>query len=1552
MSFSPIGASKAIGESYRRYLSTIFQIADAQYQAQFENELNQTQDFSKGPYLDVTDAFQKGQTVTDLIREGKLPNAFSRLNVHQDRALYRHQEAAITKIGEGKNLIVSTGTGSGKTESFLYPILAELTGEFEAGQLNPGVRALLIYPMNALANDQIERLREILTDFPEITYGSYTGQTLQTYAEALQEYRALNEGREPKKNELISREQMQKTPPHLLITNYAMLEYLLVRPKESELFEPRFTQKWKFIVLDEAHVYHGSTGIEVAMLLRRLKARLGKDDIQYILTSATLGNENENEAVAAFGRNLCNSDFSQDDVIRADRLQLKAPDNPIDLGLGFYHTVAEAISQNVGDEKLIAILEQEGLNTSGKKVEEILYNYLVKDRQYWLIRQQLDIPQTVAALMNRLNLTESDIAAFVTVATRAVKDGGKLFDARYHTFLRAPESVFITLSPSKKLFLTGKKTHVDEDGSEYAVFEAATCTHCHTLYLLGRIVQNKLHQTAGGDGEPRSAFLLGKAVEETDDEHTLDEAGEQLEEYELCACCGAINHVGSPHNCGHDAKYYHVVTKVQLTEEKSTLTKCPKCENTNTSGILRSFFAGQEAVTSVVGTSLFEQIPSTTVQVTQPITEEDEFGFGASSEEMQIEQTNAAKQFIAFSDNRQGAAYYATYLDQSYRNILYKRIIIEALKQPVYATGNCTMETLAEDVAAIMERQGVASSSEAVREGWKAVLHETSEIVTAHSLPGLGLLSFSVNQNRMRPNTKLNLSADEVRIICNVFMETMLAEGAVECPVSMTPEHRAFYLFQGIQTGYSLSDSNAQRHIKSFIPSNSRYQNRRTDYLRKVLAKKGIELSSEDITRNCEGFWKAFFEKTLMQSTKDGFRINPLELVPAVPNKVYRCAKCHRVTAHNISNVCPAYHCDGELKELIPADTFKDDHYYNIYQELEIRPLRVVEHTAQLEKDIAYDYQKKFKTKQLDILSCSTTFEMGVDVGSLETVFMRNMPPSPANYAQRAGRAGRSIHSAAFALTFCTKSSHDFSYFKAPERMIRGKIDPPVFEIENAKIAIRHLYASVFGIFWRQHPELFADVTTFFDGNPGETGFDLFRKFLEEKPIEVAKYLSAFLPKSLASTFHVNGFGWVKELTDSQEGFLETLNAEYKEEVDELQKVRDEYYREGRRGIDALQRRINTFQKENLLTYLARKGVFPKYGFPVDTVELEVSDKNGSAGRLSLQRDLAVAISEYAPGSQIVANGNLITSRYIRTIPSRQWKMSRYCRCDKCQSLNLRTYIPGDTVEYTQCDTCHEELKGIGKVYLIPEFGFVADSDSITKPGLKKPIRTYRGEVSYLPKNEEPEYMEYAIGSSSVQISMASDAELAVINDSNFFVCESCGYAELDSKNFHLSMRKKHKKKDGYPCVNERLTRYSLAYRFKTDAVQIRFPQEEIYDTGTALSLLNGILEGISDALNIERSDIAGCLTWYQNTVSHTGNYGFLVYDSTPGGAGHVKRIQSKEVLMQVFYATLEKMERCNCGGPEMETSCYSCLRNYYNQKYHDLLQRGIVVRFFRRILG
>ena len=1557
MAFSPIDAAKEIEKKYRRYLSALFSLDDPAYQEMFRQALHQSAPFAKGPYLDVSDAFRKGCTLRELIQDGTLPSSFARFAVPLDRPLYQHQLEALQKVNRGQNLIVSTGTGSGKTESFLYPILRELACEYESGTLSPGVRALLIYPMNALANDQIERLRELLAAFPEITYGSYTGQTKERRQDALAEYRALNGGQYPAENELISREQMKAAPPNILVTNYAMLEYLLVRPKESEFFSEKLQKYWHFIVLDEAHVYNGSTGIEVSMLLCRLRARLQKNDIQYILTSATLGSEDENEQVAHFGTDLCASPFRAENVVRADRINLDRPTQKSILGKPLYHEVAQEIRADKSEPEILDCIRKTGKVTlESTDLGEVLYDLIREDALYWAVRDELShAPQTVMQLTKVLSVSEETLDDFVTVASRAVKGGGKLFDARYHMFLRACESVFITLPPSRKLFLTGRKTYTDEQGNTFAVFEIATCSHCHAIYLLGRENSEHILEQNGSnaDFEPRSVYLLGASASDTDDEYTLEDAGENTQPYEVCAICGAINRRGARHYCDHDSSFYVPVQKVSLDENRQILTKCVRCENVSATGILRRFFTGQEAVTSVIGTALFEALPSYTIQYEKPA-EADDFGFDDEEDERAIKTPVSAKQFIAFSDSRQAAAFYATYLDQSYRGILYRRILWEAMKNPLYSQTAVPLDRLAQDVAAQMEYHGICSGVASVKEAWKAVLREAMDTSSSNSMRGLGLLNFSLDPAVGRANRRFDLSKEDVTTICEVFCNSMAKDGAIEYPEPMTEEERSFFIFDGREYSYTFSDANNRTLRKSFIPSRAGLSNRRLDYLNRLFIRKGRPLQKEELDKMVEAFWRAIFtasDRGILVQRDGAYRIQSSKILVSRPQQLYRCDRCRCVTTKNLLGVCPTYRCEGTLHAFDPQKEYKENHYYRLYQDLEMRPLRVVEHTAQLDKNTAYEYQNEFKLKKIDVLSCSTTFEMGVDVGSLETVFMRNMPPSPANYAQRAGRAGRSIHSAAFALTFCTKSSHDFQFFKDPTQMIRGRIAPPVFNIYNAKIAIRHLYATTFSRFWRLYPQYFSSIQTFLEEANEDSGLNRLKKYLATKPDDLKADLKRFLPTVLVAEFGVDSFAWVDSLL-GPEGVLTKAVIEYRYEIDNLEQARNQLIAERRKGGDFLLQRIKTYQSENILTFLSRKNVFPKYGFPVDTVELTLMDRNSQKKvGLQLQRDLSMAISEYAPGSQIVANGKLITSRYIRKVPSLGWKMARYCRCGVCKSLNLKPYTgEEDDFSYTTCDTCGGKLQGKGNVYLIPEFGFEADPDAVKKPSLRKPARTYHGEVAFIQKDKTTEPKTIEIGSATVQMSMSTTNEMAVINDNNFFVCEQCGYTALYPKVMMRVRREKHKKSSGYWCSNQTLRRFSLAYRFMTDVVQVRF-LGEIMEIAKARSILYGILEGISRTLNIEREDISGCIEWYWDEQARQGSFEFVFYDKTPGGAGHVRRIQEPGVLEKVLRMTLQLMEQCTCGGEAMDTSCYSCLRNYYNQKYHDELQRGYVVRFLRSIL-
>lgn len=1564
MLFRPVEASRKIAATYRQYLLTTFGLDNEAYARQFAQQLAETNTVVSGPYLDISDAFTKDKTIADLVAEGALSVEMLHLDSPafpvRSRQLYFHQVQAIKKVRSGHHIVVSTGTGSGKTESFVIPILDHLLQEKERGKLSPGVRALLIYPMNALANDQIARFREILGNYTDITFGCYTGETANKEKDALASYKSLNHNEGPLINELISRERMRETPPHILITNYAMLEFLMIRPGDRAFFAPEYSGLWKYVVLDEAHVYNGSTGIEVTMLLRRLRASLCNDNIQFILTSATLGDEDANDQVAAFASELCGAAFPADDVIRGVRSRPQFEGVGYKLEISFYHEAAELIRQNADDGDLVACVTRyvPQLSRSVKMdADELLYDVILRDQNYHDIRSVLEsTAATVESLAVKLGLTDEQVTDFVAVTSRAAKNGDRLFEARYHMFLRAIEGAYITLSPNNRLFLARKETHFEE-GQTYKVFEIATCNYCHSIYLLGRQENGRLIQASTSlDQGVREIYLLKQETSDENDDLLNEDAGIDVDDYYLCAKCGALGRVGAkdgkPCDCG--GEYLNRVIKVKPKD--GVLHKCVVCESINSKrGVLRSFFAGQEAVTSVIGTALYEEIPGHESLPSQ-VAVADEFGLGLGQAILEGEQTELAKQFIAFSDSRQAAAYFASYFDQTYTNMLYKHLVTEAVHQNAarLAGGGVPFHSFINSVQSLFEKHAISDPHQRETEAWKAVLTELYDISSSMALQNLGIVGF-VTDIKTTDSAALGLKQEEMAALFNVLADNFRTSFAICYPFPLTRQDKEFFTYNGLEMSFSLTERSD--YVRAWNPARPGVKNSRFDFVKRVI---GQDWPEDKIKKFLETVWELFRREEIIQHQGHGqYKLDCAHVRVVIPARWYHCPKCHTLTMHNVRGVCPSFKCQGQLVECNPDDLFQNNHYREMFLHMHPRRMSIVEHTAQLNRKLAYRYQNEFKDKRINILSCSTTFEMGVDVGTLETVFMRNMPPTPANYAQRAGRAGRSKKAAAYALTFCNKSSHDFSYYREPLAMIKGRIKPPRFNIHNEKIAIRHIYASAFAFFWRSFPQYFNDAGTLLTAE----SLAAFRSYLEERPQPLKDFLGRFLPGRLAEAFAIADFGWARALFE-QNGPLAAVQTEFQVDHDTLaQALREVDERIGRHEgsprdyvvARRLKNLMDTIDGERILSFLSRKNLIPKYGFPVDTVELQEGNiQDGSKLGLRLQRDLMMAISEYAPASQIVADNKLITSRYVKKVEGLEWDLYDYALCSGCNTLNIERHTFAQSNEaLRKCRQCGLSLESSRqRTFLIPKFGFIMEPKP-EKVGLDKPERTYRGEVFYVGYGNKVEFTSVMINAHIVQMGTSANDELAVLNEANFFICPVCGYGEVyENRPVNRMKAPKHVNPVGYSCKGAELNRYALGHRFKTDVVQVQFPSVELSNYDEALSILYGLLEGISRYLDIERTDISGCLQWYRNPLSGNGNYALILFDATPGGAGHVRRINEAGGLEGILRESLRLLEGCTCGGEEMDSSCYSCLRNYYNQKQHDQLKRRYAVKFLRRLVG
>ena len=1597
--FDPIEASSQLKSGFIDYITTTFHITDPIYKAALKKELNKEGFLSKGPYLDMNGSYKTGHSLRELISYGQASIGFEKLEpfpekekeLKIERPLYLHQEQALLKANAGHNLIVTTGTGSGKTECFLLPILQTLLQEDQNDTLNSGVRAILIYPMNALANDQMKRMRAILKGYPNITFGIYTGNTEHTEQKAKAKFYE-NYGRDAVilENELLSRERMQETPPNILITNYSMLEYMMLRPKDDAVFSGA---KLRYIVLDEAHVYKGTTGMETAMLMRRLRARIStRDSVQFILTSATLGGKDVDHEITQFGEQLCGVHFDACNIVRSEDATPPMTAHRI-YPTALFHKLADTSTpvKQVLDEFQITDPAPDGDDN------EKLYELMLTSKLFSDLRQKSKSTMEIGALSCAIGITRQELLDLVAVCTRAEKEKTALLKARIHYFVRALEGAYVTLGQKKRLMLTRQER--TKDG--YAVFEVAICQDCGRLALVGKADEYLTQVSRKTDHDPSECdyFLVWEDKEEqiVFDDETVDEEIMSTDEadYAVCACCGKIDsyanlRFGNICDCEHP-EYIHV-KQVNRTKTRNA-AKCPACGH----GEFRAFYLGNEAATSVLGTELFEQLPTKTV-IARPKEETEQrskhFTFGkAKPAVIEIEK---APQFLCFSDSRSEAAHFAVYMENAYKRFLRNRgvwkVVNQLTEEGIYQQ---SVPAFVDRLTSLFEAERTFDHwatdhdrldkdqlrVESVKNSWIAVMSELFASRHITSLSSLGLLHF-----RYEKPEYMNLRND----IFNYLIEAGLSENDADALMQ-----RIF--LDGVYTGalnagrrYIFTDeeresiffSKGERRmikVRKKEDKNNRYvygwaakkRENGTYYpntrLRRIVAATGWN------DEKANDFLNLLWDAVLAEANKQfAFNICDFKIcINAKPDqKIWRCKKCGNVTAYNVKNSCAILQCGGNLEEVSPEILQQGNHYANRYQGQKMKPLQMREHTAQLSRNSQTKYQQAFVEGKLNALSCSTTFEMGVDVGGLETVYMRDIPPGPANYVQRAGRAGRAAHTAAYVLTYAKLSSHDFTFYHEPERVISGQIKAPVFALENEKVLYRHIFAVALAEFFALNEDVYGGDDRHYMLNAG--GYEKLKEFLRNPSDRLRLLLKQSVPEKMHERMGILDDSWREHLV-GENGVLAIAVENYRAELTLLETERERAISEGnldeaarlerertklRAAPSENSKNGNNKYKKHLIEFLARNNVLPKYGFPIDTVELQIGAHSAdSSSGLQLSRDLQMAIAEYAPGAQVIADGKMYTSRYIRKASGRDkkdtgWEYGYFTVCPSCKENNFTKNSAART-SGSNCISCGQKIPSrCWKQTIEPRLGFIVEDVNGQAVPMHRPERDYKTDDYYVGDGARTvlQTRDFQIGDEIVRLQATKNDSLAVVGLGEHVICPICGYATNDGE---IVLNENHNTPGGYKCSyrsNGRgLTPVRLSHVFKTDVAAITFMCAEATNYDRMISVLYAVLEGLSKELDIERTDIKGCLHKAQPEVYSQPVYSIILYDAVAGGAGHVRRIVTKDG--KVFQRVLERAHQivatCKC-----EPSCYSCIRNYYNQKIHDKLDRNKAATFLAARLG
>ena len=1453
---------------------------------------------SNGPFLSLSPSYLRFCSLASLIPE-KLSKGFlkfNKSNLDIDRLLYKHQVDAIdTVVVKDHNLVLSTGTGSGKTLSFLIPVINYLLEEDLNGTLSDGVRVMIVYPMNALANDQVNDLRALLKG-TSITFGCFTGETEHTEEKARQLFYKANEFY-PEPNEFISREVMNKRPPNILITNYAMLEHLLILPDHKELFGIPGKNHWKYVVLDEAHMYTGARGSEVSALIRRLKETVGSPGLRFLLTSATLGSKDEKEKVISFANDLCGTTDSQCPFFIEDLVHSTIYDSDISDDLeyvddSFYRSISDCIEDGRTDSEVIDNIADFFDDSSIDKhsFRERIYQAVFRDPRIYKLKDYMSgKTKSVRELIDYMGMDDEFFISFVEVISLAEHDGYRLFDSKYHLFIRGIDGVYTTLTADPHVFITRHTEYNNPNtGIVERVFEISTCFNCGRLYLIGKNDGGKLIQTSISEegGVRDSAFMLLNDEEYEEEMDLDDDKDPDFNVFDLCPVCGRLSQAGL--DCDHG----ETIHLYKVADESTKVCKCRGCgQMENRRGMLRHLYLGHDSSTAVISSSLFGQLYH-----------------------------NSDHRFLSFSDNRQNAAYFAPYLENTHENMVLHAAMYRVIddNKERLEQGGISFEEFHRILQSVIDENRLYSefrddyNSSSV-DAWMIMYIDAAKYDSNKSFEYLGQVYYDY---KGKPLKIEGLSDEESKELISQVVKIVRDKVNINRPTGLIDKWPLYYKTQ-------------PNHIVCTSKEKKKYENvlvtkRFAEYLRKVTGTSDpVRLGSK------------ILKHLSIDSNSPGYYVDYRNLIVKRKDHVYRCSKCLKRSPFNVKNYC--YRCCEQTLERIDTSILDEDNsYVHNYVHAPLMSLRIKEHTAQLNKEKARQYQNQFKNGELDALSCSTTFEVGVNIGNLNTVLLRNVPPTPANYIQRAGRAGRSPDSSAFALTFCKKSPHDINYFNNPLAMIDGEVPVPNIKSDNVRIIIRHIFASALSFYWKSSEHGYHSKISDFMAD-----YSNLESYLKSKPSDLLDFLEKTVPISIQDhvaedendlSIDLKHLGWLWELLDTDRGRLYQSLCNYKADIEAL----DLYEQKNDRSIERVRKSI---EAENTLEYLSRQNIIPKYGFPSEIVELSNRDPYDRSIDINLQRDLSRAISDYSPDSEVIANGYVVKSRYLKTYPSKAWPEYYRAVCPHCSSSIIQLYTGQTLNEFreslTSCPTCSEPLsKPFAKEFIIPKYGFLYEAEKNWDLASRKPTHSYSGEVFYKGNNLSLLKM-FNAGGHVVNCLYSRDDELVLVNTTQFKICSRCGYGTTSND------VSEHRDRYGRPC-NVTLLPKNLGHVFKTDVFIMDIPEARIDDMEQAVSVLSAFINAFSRAFHIDDNEISGC-------VCRIGpRFSFVLFDNTPGGAGYVKGILAGngDNLSSLISSALRLAKDCSCGDEnDTNCACYGCLLNYRNQKYHDKIKRSHVIR-------
>lgn len=1634
---NPIALIEDLKSVLQRYISTTLPINRRYPMLASEfRELLVQQTLVEGPYVEALPDFEKGEMLEAMLKKnggflhdslGNIPTAGRKLHMHQQMAL---QYAC----KEQKSILVATGTGSGKTECFLYPIAEQLLSDPEPDK--PGVRALLIYPMNALANDQLYyRIAPLFGKYLAkhgITFGRYTGQVKAKVKRDEEEARLLGNHKlmkamgEPDRipaNWRLTREEMLNDPPKVLITNYAMLEHLLLLPRNERLFT---ANALRFIVLDEIHTYHGAQATEVAFLLRKLKNRLGVDtSIQVFGTSASLSDgPDADEKLKTFAGNLFGETIHE--VVRGKRIvheRLAAPAaSEFSLSItdwcalgGVVEELLKLLEEDRTADSWNFFLEEKGLNRTelvceqGRLVTEFLEERFASNREVRRVAQFLD-NGGIRSFVDLANLVfdspleqvlpharYSALSAVIRIGmlARAEDQGFPLLPGRYHMAVNSIEGVAVLPSADSEGWskLKAARNYRDDDGQ---YFPMLTCRKCGQPYLEGYEAAGHLHNRQQTDGEARGerrVFWLGSPVGyvEDEDDEVEEAAPKEYQKFwldvktgELAAKTGAIT--------------LHAIQTQHDEQEKAWyVKKCPACGGSSSGAeaeVVTRMHPGNEALGSVVTQRVLESLPAGVIDNYDP-------------------RPAQGRNLLAFSDNRQDAAFFAPYFERTAIDVALRSAIRNVLKE---TSASITAPQLAERIYQFWARDGQQAM---LLDANGEICHDHQDVLAIllgsignelctpsgrrNSVEALGVVCVTYDEQRLRALAQKvrtfwpsSLPSDEKTIstLIHLFLENIRRERAISKfhKVALSDEH-----VWGIYSGHRSFDLETGDTTVRFkwVPSSSRH-NRRTWYLVEQLG-----VPREEAILFLKQIWEVMVKPpiALLERHMPGFGLNGELIRFGNGDKVslYVCRSCGLMQQHVVGNKCTAFNCRGDVDEVTfeERETLKSrNHYLASYEESSHAPVRAREHTASLSTDLREDIERKFADRKINLLSCTTTMEMGVDLGDLEAVVNLNVPPSIANYQQRTGRAGRRAQAAPFCVTVARNTNFDQAAVRYFPEYLASTPGTPFIHLDNEELFKRHQFSVLLSHLLRRRisdlninaPSLKHLFGELFTKDELRAFTDELLSWFESPEGEVAISEAERLIQQLPDAVRSNGARGTRlrnlfagAMREFSEEICERF-AKYTEKMVEAATVSDfnkaSYWQNMR----------DDFMGQLLVDQLSKRGLIPTYSFPVHSLSLEVlteAKQNFFGGKsdVVLSRDASLGISEYSPGSEIVANGRIWESAGLAHYPKAFMPERWYVACQECFHVDI-----GDAPDEVPpaCNNCGS-TDGRRKRKFIEPHGFVTSLAQRRgrDPGSNRRRVKSADEAKLIAAPRDDVFEDTGLPFlSSAFLSAKAGSEdglrgtLFIANrgayGEGYYRCGYCNYCEpikaritqakipgKQANNLIPEARLDHTDpQTGLKCKNDKMSRMGIdfVHRFDTDVRLFRFihvlPDPESTDLSprryherVARTLAESFRLAVTKLLELYPGEVRAIYRLY----GQSGNrLEIVLYDGVPGGAGYCARIGEPGYAFSSFVEEARKQLDCPT---DCESGCRTCLCDYSNQRYWDGFERKAALAWLDRLL-